>query len=152
MGGRIIGSVERIIAELGIQGGRISKALNRQIETEANAIATIARQMVPRDFGHMESAIRVTSKSQRRIWTVFVDDDVPADGPKRGVLSGRYTVGDYLAFLHEGFYTLGAKSQAKDNNTPYRVGRKFLERAFEERFRRGLKGRLTAAARRAGSL
>jgi hypothetical protein len=152
MAGKIIGSVEKIIAQFGIAGGRIRRAVNDQIEKEAQAVGEVARAMTPRDLGHMESAIRVTSQSQRRIWTVYIDDDVKADGPKRGEMSGKYTVGDYLTFLHEGSYKLGDKSLEKQATTPHVVGRKFLERAFRKRMREGMVRRITAAARNAGVL
>lgn len=150
MGGRIIGSAEGISARLGIEGGRIRKSINDQIQKEAEIVLKIAKDMVPMEFGHAESAIKLAKESQRRLWTVYIDEDTPADGPKKGEMSGRYTVGDYILFLHEGDYALGDESRAKQRRVRWRVGRKFLERAFTMRVREGMIRRIAAAARREG--
>lgn len=150
MGGRIIGNVEQIITQLGIQGGRIRKAVNDQIAEEAQAIRQISQAMVPEEFGHMKGAIKIESKSQRRLWVIYIDQDAAADGPKRGEMSGKYTVGDYLTFLHEGFYELGPISKTKQGE--HTVGRKFMERAFAHQMQDGAIRRITAAARKAGVL
>lgn len=143
MAGRVYGSFEGVAAKLGQAGGRIRKSINDQMENEAKAVQRIAQQMVPVDEGNMGDAIVIRSENQRRDWIIEVDESQPDD-------TGRYTVGNYLAFLHEGQYDLGPLSVAKQATSPYRVGNKFLERAFQQRMRTGLIGRLTAAAKRLG--
>ncbi len=149
MAARIIGSVENIVAEIAQFGGRIRREVNDQLEREARQIQTIAREMVPRLDRDMERAIKVDSANQRRRWLIYVDENAPTTIKGEG---RRYTVGDYLLFLHEGDYQLGKQSVEKQKTTQYRVGRKFLERAFEAQLRDRMIERVTEAARRAGVL
>lgn len=151
MGGRVIGSSEKISASLGIHGGRIRKAVNDQIEKEALGVLALAKAMVPREHGHMESAIKIERASMRRIWIIYVDEKTPADGPSKDE-TGRYTVGAYLRFLHEGRYKLGPESLAKQAGQNVKVGRKFIERALKEQLRRGAIRRIEAEARKANIL
>lgn len=125
--------------------GRIVRTVNDAIEIEAKGVQELARQMAPREFGALESAIRLVSTRQRRQWTVYVDEDVRRD-PRKGKPG---TVGDYLAAMHDGSYKLGRESRAKQSVTPYRVGPKFMERALARQLRDGAMRRIEAAARRA---
>lgn len=84
-----------------------------------------AREYVPLDHGNMEAAIKVTSENRRRRWVVYVDTTMPDD-------TGKFTVGAYLRFLHEGQYNLGEKSKEKAAELGVEVGPKFIERAFKE--------------------
>lgn len=142
MPARVVGSFERLIAEIAQEGGRITKSVNDQIEVEAKQIQRIARLMVPYEKGNMERAIKVDNANRRRRWIVYVDDEMPDD-------TGKYTVGSYLTFLHESQYKLGTESIAKQSGNPYTVGNKFLERAFETQ-KQGMLARISAAVRRAG--
>jgi hypothetical protein len=146
MPARIRGDFENIRARLTQTGGRIVKSINDQLEREAKGIQELARDYVPIDEGNMEAAIKIESKNRRQLWAVYVDKNMPDD-------TGKYTVGDYLNFLHEGIpdYSLGPKSLAKAAQGKA-VGRKFLERAYRERVAGGMLGRVRDAARLAGVL
>lgn len=124
---------------------RISRAVRDVLEQEAIGILDKARQMVPREFGAMESAINLASANTRRKWIIHVDEGVPRD-PRKGTAG---TVGDYLMLMHEGFYRLGPASQAKQAASRFRVGPRFMERALLAQLRSGTMRRIEAAARRA---
>lgn len=151
MASRVVGSFERVIAELGVIGGRIRRGVNDQIQKEAEKIRDIAIQMVPVEDGDMEKAIKVYSSDFRRRFTVSIDDDAPAIKIQTNGVIRYYTVGEYAAWLHESYYNLGPKSEAKNAGSLYRVDRKFLERAWEERRDKALRN-IRDAARRAGNL
>jgi hypothetical protein len=125
--------------------GRIVRAVNDAIELEAKGVQEKARLMAPREFGALESAIKLVSSRQRRQWTVYVDGDVRRDPRKRKP----GTVADYLREMHDGSYPLGPESRRKDETSPYRVGPKFIERALARQIRDGAMRRIEAAARRA---
>lgn len=101
------------------------KTTNDDMQDIMREVRDRARDYVPFEAGNMERAIKITSENRRRRWVVYVDSSMPDD-------TGRYTVGDYLAFLHEGSYKLGKGSVDKANALGVTVGPKFLERAFKE--------------------
>ena len=154
MAGRVTSDFDSFIAQVMQVGGRIRRAVNEALREEALGVQELARRYVPVDTdpetgapyepGYMERAIKVASADFRRRWIVYVDEDSPDD-------TGRYTVGAYLRFLHEGSYRLGPGSIAKGGYAAG-VGPKFLERAWAERVASGMLRRIENEARKAGVL
>lgn len=128
--------------------GRIVRTINDQLEIEAREIMRIAKEMAPREFGAIEEAIKIESARQRRQWIVYVDEATRRKGPPN-TRKGRGTVGEYLAYVHDGTYQLGEESREKQRTTRFRVGPKFMERALQSAIRRGTYRRLEDSARRA---
>jgi hypothetical protein len=124
------------------RGGRIVKAINDQMQLEMKAVQKLAIAYAPVDEGNLENAIKLSNENRRRTWTVYVDESMPDD-------TGRYTVGDYAMWLHEGVYELGPKSQAKSGGGG-KVGRKYLERAFQDILNTGAVDRLADMAKQYG--
>jgi len=150
---RFVTSVEGLIGEIKQATGQIRKALNDQMEAEAIKVRDIARDMVPELAGDVSRAITVENAGLRRKWVVYVNENEPTTRSKYKRGGGAWTVGEYMTWLHDyPFYNLGPLSQAKQARVRYRVGPKYLERAFQQRTSTGLIGRLTAAARRLGIL
>lgn len=128
------------LSELGIRIERCGKTVShnsaRVLRDEAKKVQEIAKMMAPVEDGYLESAIKVREElgiGGRIIFKVWVDGATYA--PQFSKKNGEKPifVGDYLAFIHESIYKLGKLSREKQGTVPYRVGRKFLERAFMER-------------------
>lgn len=124
---KIRGSFEDLFARIYQEGGRIVKDVNDALEAEAKQIQKTAKEYVPFEKGNMEDAIKLSSADRRRKWIVYVDDTMKDD-------TGKYTVGDYLNFLHEATYNYGPGTVAKGP----KAGRKFLERALEDNRKQAL--------------
>lgn len=98
---------------------------NQEFREQIEIIKEISKEQVPVDDGQLEEAHRVVQRqsNQHKLGlTVEVGghvDDVNTDL--------------YVLRIHEGEYNLGPNSKAKQAGTDRVVGRKFLERAFEER-------------------
>jgi len=91
-----------------------TRALRNVTRDGAYELAETARQMAPVLSGDLEGSIQVTEtieSGNRKDFTVGTEG-VP-----------------YAIFMHEQIYELGPASQAKDNTSPHRVGRKYMERA-----------------------
>jgi hypothetical protein len=108
------------------------------MQEEMTKIQKAAIARAPVEHGNLEDAIKIQNVSYRRHWIVYVDDSMPDD-------TGKYTVGDYAMWLHEGVYQLGPASEAKASSNGQPVGRKFLEGPFEEAIQKGLVERLQNA-------
>jgi hypothetical protein len=109
--------------------------------------------MVPIEDHDVERAIivEVEPNSQRRLWRIGVKNDAPAvKRGEDGQVLRTYTVGEYAMWLHEATYKLGPLSRMKDTGGQHRVGRKYIERAFTNRFRSGMMRRIERAARQSG--
>ena len=125
--------------EIAVRLERIGKAVGhnstRVMRDEAKKIQEIARMMAPVEDGNLEKSIKVREKkgaNNRITFMVWADGSTYAPKIGKNGETPAY-VGDYLAFIHESVYNLGPLSRAKQSTVPYRVGRKFLERAFIER-------------------
>lgn len=81
-------------------GGRIVKVINDAMEDAMQEVLKRARDYVPVEEHNVEKAIKIGKENRRRSWFVYVDQAMPDD-------TGKYTVGDYAAWLHEGRYNLG---------------------------------------------
>lgn len=125
------------------RGGRIIKAINDAMQDEMRKVQKEAIANAPVDMGNLEAAIKITSQDRRRTWIVYVDESMPDD-------TGNYTVGDYAMWLHESSYDLGEKSVAKAASNGHHVGRKYMERPFQEAIQGGLVERLAKFAREHG--
>ena len=102
-------------------GGYITKAVNDRMEEKMTEVLKEAKARAPYEKGNLEDAIKLDKESQRRQWTVYVDENMPDD-------TGRFTVGAYATWLHEAVYNYGPKTLAKGSQ----AGRKYLENPFRE--------------------
>ena len=118
--------------------GRAERLINDAMEEGAKEIAATAKNMAPVDEKNLENAIQVRNEGRRRKWAVYVDETAPDN-------TGKYTIGDYLDFIHYGQYQLGEKSLAK--NSGEIVGPRFMDRAYNQEIR-GVIARVEQAARR----
>lgn len=117
-------------------GETVSHNSTRVMRDEANKVCKIAKQMAPIEDGYLESAIKVSESrgtNNRIVFKVWVDGATYAPQFTKKNGEKPIFVGDYLAFIHEAVYNLGPLSRQKQAGSPYRVGRKFLERALIER-------------------
>ena len=143
MAGRIIGDMGALIASLEQAGGRAVKAVNDAMEAEMIKVRDQAKIRVPREHSNMENAIKIENGGLRKSWIVYVDESMPDD-------TGKYTVGDYLNFLHEGHWrNLGKASLEKAEQTGVTPGPKFLENPFREAVQSGVVDRLQIALEQA---
>lgn len=143
MASRVRGNFGSMSGIMEQRGGRIVKAVNDGMQEEMKKVQQKAKDYCPVDDGYLEKAIKLTSENRRRMWTVYVDDSMPADG--------KSVVGDYAMRIHEGigWENLGEKSLAKMALTGY-VGKKFLEKAFVEAVNSGMVDRLAELAKQKG--
>jgi hypothetical protein len=131
MAGRIVGSFDDLIADLQQQAGWASKTVNDAMQDAMQTVCTEAKARVPFEYGNAEDAIFLAKDNLRKRWYVSIDDSYPDN-------TGKYTVGDYIVFLHESIYRLGERSLAKAAANGKPVGRKFLEGPFQEAIDAGL--------------
>jgi len=114
-------SVQHQVKHIELNLNKISKHLNQSVEETVRKISkdleeeTIKR--VPVDSGNLEESIdvnylMVNGEYQAKI---FIGSKAP-----------------YAIYLHEGEYNLGKKSRRKQLSQTVTVGRKFMERAFNE--------------------
>ena len=92
---------------------RSTRELRRVHSNGAQRMAETATQMAPFKSGELEGSINVLETKEvgnRKTFTV------EATAP-------------HAHYMHEGLYNLGPGSQAKDDVSPFPVGRKFMERA-----------------------
>lgn len=87
----------------------------------------IARAMSPVDKGNLEGAISTKinrNQYDKATYMVYIKD-----------IYGGVNVSDYMLYIHEHrgdlWHNLGKKSLAKQGSSEYRVGEKFMDRAFE---------------------
>lgn len=123
MAGKIIGSMDEVVANLKQAGGYAVKSVNDEMEIAMTWVHDEAVRRVPVEHGDMEKAIKLDS-TLRKKWTVYIDPDASAVSAH----GRQYTVGEYMNWLHEATYNLSALSAAKGPN----VGPKFLENPFIE--------------------
>jgi hypothetical protein len=76
----------------------------------------------PIDEGFLIASQKKTVEKGAEVKNVVGHVYIPANAPGS----------DYALYIHEGHYTLGAKSQQKQASTDVIIGRKFLERAFHD--------------------
>jgi hypothetical protein len=98
--------------------------------TGAKRIQKKARMYAPVDEGNLEESIKI-ERRQGAKGRVAIEVGVDESHPVPQRLDGA-TVGQYAARMHEGFYDLGMRSQAKENRLGVIVGRKYLARAMKE--------------------
>ena len=105
-----------------------TRAARHRMEDGVNDTVELAKKYAPVDKGDLESAIKVGDSEKgargRKIFVIEVDETV--------VNSRGRSVGKYATPMHEGQYNLGKKSLEKANALGVEVGRKYLERAFDE--------------------
>lgn len=109
---------------------RTNKALLRSMRRSAEKVKTLAQAFAPVDEGNLEDAIvvaedRSVSTGNRAVAFVGVDPSRLGEGYQR--YGRRYDI-----LTHEGSYTLGKRSQAKQDASGLKVGSKYLERAVQE--------------------
>lgn len=105
------------------------------LREETETIKDLSVQMVPLDTGEAEKSHRVVEKQANQF---RMGISIEVGGMVDGV-----NVDDYILFLHEGDYKLGPRSSQKQAGSSVKVGRKFLDRAYQER-----RDELIAAIRR----
>ena len=135
MGGKVTGSFDQLRLMI-LQGGeRASNAAKRQMGKEAKMICAEAKQNAPVLESHdgkwdgtpLEDSIRVETdyggSNGRKRFSVVVGGE-----------AGGVDVDRYAMIMHEAVYNLGPDSEAKQAANPgVLVGRKYLERAYDER-------------------
>lgn len=114
-----------VLLEMKRIGERTNKAALRQLRREAQTIAEISQEQAPVLEGNLEMSHQIveTIGDGRR-----VEIAIEVGGQVNGV-----DVNGYLDFIHEAVYRLGPKSLEKQGRVKRVVGRKFLERARDER-------------------
>ncbi|MDL2285095.1 hypothetical protein LJC19_08175 [Oxalobacter sp. OttesenSCG-928-P03] len=141
---RVKCDVDKISFHMQQTGNKAMDGIYRVMKDEAQKMMRLARAFAPIDDGDLESAIKVEElgggrgaggRFSRKSIRVYIDGDVMTDQGIR--------VDEYAMKMHElldlpgrpgsGFYRLGPKSQAKALVSE--VGGKFMERAFEERYK-----------------
>jgi hypothetical protein len=117
--------VAGVILEMKRLGERTSRAALVQLRKEAKLIAEISQEQAPVLEGNLEMSHQVieTIGGARR-----VEIAIEVGGEVNGV-----DVNAYIDFIHEAVYQLGPKSLEKQGHVTRLVGRKFLERARDER-------------------
>lgn len=108
-----IGSLQRRLN----RAAASSRALRRLQNEAAQEIAEVAREGAPVDTGNLEGAIYAQANYDEgsRVDYIIVDE----------------SAAPYAIYMHEGQYSLGPKSQAKDGSGRIAVGPKFLSRAVQ---------------------
>lgn len=135
MGVKVRG-LERTVSELRQTGDYTTRASRRQIRIEAERIRQRAEENAPVLTGALESSLVAEAHrdDRNRLRMTVTFSARSAD-----------TGFDYGVYMHEGFYNLGPASLEKQASNPGRVvGRKFLERAYEDLIR-GITERMAAA-------
>jgi len=94
---------------------RSTRQLRRVHRDGAHKMAEVAQDMAPYKKGELEDSISV-----EEVEGVFNRKEfhVTVDAP-------------HAVYMHEGVYSLGPGSEAKDGASPYKVGRKFMDRAAD---------------------
>lgn len=139
MGMRIVGLRETQVS-IRQTGERAKSHVLRQMRKEAQEIKKISQEQAPRDEGNLEEAHHVTEVKKGRERTVI---EIEVGGVVNGV-----NVDQYALEMHESVYNLGPESLKKQAGQQRIVGRKYLERAVEERDRE-MQRRLQEAAEEA---
>ena len=105
-------------------GARVHENARKTMHAAADRIVDTARKMAPVDEHNLEDAIvkQVGYEGTRRRLAIDVVI-LPEVGGVR--------VEDYAAYMHEGEYNLGEKSEIKNNSQEETVGPGFLTRAAE---------------------
>ena len=129
MAGKILDSFDTLIANLQQNAGYASKSVNDALMQSMQLIQKESIARAPVEHGDLERAIKLSNDGYRKSWSVYVDMTMPDN-------TGKYTIGDYAPWLHDGQYKLGPASEAK--NSSGKVGRKFLEGPFQEAVDAGL--------------
>lgn len=111
-------SVANTRAKMKKFGDAGTKAARRAMKRKGAEIRELAKTFAPIDTGDLEKAIFMRSK-------------VLSGGGIHVEVNVRNLERDYELHTHEGDYNLGPKSDAKDGGRGV-VGRKYLERAFDE--------------------
>jgi hypothetical protein len=124
MGVKLIG-IDSVSALLIQDGKRATSAALRQMRKEAKIIKELSVANSPVDEGNLEAAHAVEEIKKGNERTVI---EVGVGGIVNGV-----DVDAYATEMHEGLYSLGPRSEAKQASNGHIVGRKFLERALDER-------------------
>jgi hypothetical protein len=124
------------------RGERAVKGVSEIMLAESEKIAQMAQEFAPVDEHDLERAIMVekdrTGTNRRLMTAVFVDESAVTE-------KGDALVGEYALMMEEGLapygsgaFNLGEKSKEKARGG-YKVGGKFMARAFEEGKKRLMK-------------
>lgn len=122
MGARIISDVNTRLRQV---IDRTTARSRRGLRAGAQLVADRAREYAPVDTENLENAIGVAEGINSDDRRLIIDVGVDLSRDSRGQLS-RYAIR-----MHEGEYSLGPKSAAKDAGRGV-VGRGYLERAADE--------------------
>lgn len=127
MGLRVRG-IDGIGARLENEARRASEGARFALKRGAENIRDLAKEYCPVDEENLEDSIMAEPRregiNRRYVYDVFVD--LSHKGTRA------QTVEKYANFIHDGNYKLGKKSEEKAALSGKYVGRKFLEKAFEE--------------------
>jgi HK97 gp10 family phage protein len=96
-------------------------AVDQALKNAVYLVRDVARKQVPLETGEAEKSIVSNNRRGKNRYNVETLDIV--DG---------VNVTDYINFLHEAYYNLGPISESKQLGNSYTVGRKFLDRAFDD--------------------
>jgi hypothetical protein len=124
MAGLKLVGLESTIAMIRNDMERSNRNARRRMDREAEEIKKLSQSYAPVDEGDLEAAhhiIKERDDSNRKV--IYIE--VSGSGPNK-------SVDGYAERMHESVYNLGPKSLAKDGGSG-KVGRKYLQRALEER-------------------
>jgi len=124
MGLTIIG-LDAVAAMIKNDSEKATQAARRRMHAEAQKIMDLSKKNAPIDEGNLEAAHHIIVERDERNRKT---ETIEVGGTVHGV-----DVDQYALIMHEAEYNLGPKSLAKQAGSGRPVGRKYLERAFNER-------------------
>ena len=106
-------------------GDDLKRQARQEVIKRAREVMELSKAQAPMDLGNLEAAHRLDVRQSN---SNQISINIAVGGFRGGV-----NVSDYAMEMHEGSYNLGPRSVAKAAANGKFVGRKYLERALEEK-------------------